>query len=78
MDKDEKQEQLIRDYSEIFASIQGQRVLDNLKRLSRSDIVVIPKGNDGHTDVYAVCREEGMRSVIVHIETMLRKGRHNV
>ncbi len=74
MDKDDKKEQLIRDYNEVFTPIQGQRVLANLKMLSRSEIVAIPKGLDGHTDVYAVCREEGMRSVIVHIETMLKKG----
>ena len=77
MDKDDKQEQLIRDYSEAFGSVQGQRVWDNLQMLARYKVVRVPKDNLGRIDPYAVCREEGMRSVMVHIETMLRKGNPN-
>lgn len=67
MTEEEKKQQLINDYLETFTSSHGQRVLDDLRRLSGFDFSIIPTGNDGHTDVYDVMRNEGMRAVVIHI-----------
>ena len=42
--------------------------------LAHYNAAFVPKGLDGHVDVYELCREEGKRSVIVHIERMLNKN----
>ncbi len=74
MDKDEKQEQLIRDYAEVFDSLQGQRVWDNLCKLAHYNVNRIPKDNMGRIDPSAVLVDVGTRKVMLHIETMLQKG----
>ena len=66
-------DQLTQDYKETFGSVHGRWVLDNLKMLSHFNTAFVPKGNDGHVDAFEMCREEGKRSVIVHIERMLNK-----
>ena len=74
MDKDEKQEQLIRDYADTFGSIQGQRVWENLCMLAHYKVVRIPKDTLGRIDPSAVLVDVGTRKIMVHIETMLKKG----
>lgn len=66
-------DQLVKDYKETFGSAQGKRVLDNLKRLAHYDGFFWPRAQDGHTDVYDVCRETGKRAMIAHIELHLNK-----
>jgi hypothetical protein len=73
-DKDDKLEQLIRDYTDVFGSVQGQRVWDNLCKLTQYKIVRVRRDNLGRIDPYEVCRQEGIRSVMLHIDTMLKKG----
>ena len=67
-------DQLTQDYKETFNSVHGKRVLDNLMSLAHYNVAFVPKGLDGHVDAYEMCREEGKRSVIVHIERMLNKN----
>lgn len=67
MTPEEKKEQVVKDYLEVFTSPHGKRVLVDLRRLSHFDFSVIPTGNDGHTDTYDVMRNEGMRAVVIHI-----------
>ena len=74
MDKDDKQEQLIRDFADTFGSVQGQRVWDNLCKLSQYKIVRIPKDSLGRIDHSAVLVDVGTRKVMLHIENMLKKG----
>ncbi len=66
----EKQRQLIIDYK-FFETKAGQNVLADLKRRSNFNYSVVPKGSDGHIDPLAMARNEGQRSIVVHIERML-------
>jgi hypothetical protein len=45
----------------------------DLRRLAGCDISRVPKGHDGHIDPLEMARQEGQRSVVIHIETMLKK-----
>jgi hypothetical protein len=75
MDKEEKQEQLIRDYAETFGSIQGQRVLRDLEVQSGYRLYSkLPEGKDGHVDVNKVIFQEGQKRIMARIEIMLKKG----
>jgi len=65
--------QLIIDYQETFNAESGKRVLADMKKKANYNFAVVPKDNLGHTDIYEVMRNEGKRSVIVHIESMLQK-----
>ncbi len=67
MTDEEKTIQLVMDYKRTFETLEGKRVLANLRKISRFDLSVIPTGNDGHTDIYEVMRNEGQRSVVLHI-----------
>lgn len=61
------------DYKQAFGTEHGKKVIEDLKILARFNHALIPLGNDGHIDPYEVVRREGMRSVIIHIETMINK-----
>lgn len=73
MTEEEIKEQLKIDYLETFTSPHGQRVLEDLRKLSRFDYSVVPTGNDGHVDALDVMRNEGMRAVVIHILRKIEK-----
>jgi hypothetical protein len=73
MDKDDEKKQRIIDYNEVFGTPNGKRVLAHLKKLAHYNVAFVPRGNDGHLDPYEMCREEGKRAVIVHIEMIMNK-----
>lgn len=64
-------QQLVMSYKQTFLGEHGKRVLDHLKICSCFNIAKIPNDNIGRIDPYEVMRQEGMRSVIINIETML-------
>ncbi len=72
MNKDEKQR--IRDFIDTFSSESGKRVLAHLKKFTQFDISAIPTDSMGRIDISAVMRNEGKRSVIIHIKTILAKN----
>lgn len=60
-------------YKECFGTDSGKWVLDDLRRKFNFDLSVIPKDNHGMTDIYEVLRNEGKRSVILHILKCVNK-----
>ncbi len=68
-----KQNQTIIDHQQCFGTKHGKRTLEHLKRLTRFNIATVPLDSTGRIDPLEVMRQEGMRSVIIHIETMLKK-----
>lgn len=70
---DNEARQHIINYKQAFGSEHGKRVIADLKVLARFNHALIPLGDNGHIDPYEVMRREGMRSVIIHIETMMNK-----
>jgi len=79
-DVEEKQERLNKAYWSVFNSDDGQLILEDLRRLSNYDLSVCPVGNDGHTDIYDVMRNEGKRAVVVHIirKTQIKEKRQTI
>jgi hypothetical protein len=73
MTEDEKAQQLVNDYKQTFLSEAGMRVKDHMKKMARFDVVIVPQDVTGRIDALEVMRQEGMRSVIIGIETMLKK-----
>jgi len=73
MDRDDRQKQLIIDYHATFDTEHGKRVFENLKKCARYNHAVVFRDNAGRIDPLEMARHEGMRSVIVDIETKLRK-----
>jgi hypothetical protein len=65
--------QLITDYQNCFTSDSGKKVLENLRTVFNFDQSVIPIGGDEHIDVNRLIRNEGQRSVLIHILTQLKK-----
>jgi CMP-2-keto-3-deoxyoctulosonic acid synthetase len=65
--------QIIQDYQNCFASDSGKKVLANLKQVFYFDRSVVPIGEDAHIDVNRLIRNEGQRSVLIHILTQLNK-----
>ena len=57
----------IQDIQMTFGTPHGERVLARLKKLAGYDAAKVPIGNDGHLDVHELVRNEGQRSVVVHI-----------
>ncbi len=66
-------DQTIIDYKECFGTVHGKGTLEHLKRLTRFNSVEIPHDLTGRIDPLAMARNEGMRSVIIHIKMMLKK-----
>jgi hypothetical protein len=66
-------DQLVIDYQETFNGEHGKRVLEHLRKISNLNRVVIPTDNNGRIDHLEVMRNEGQRSVVIHIYTMLNK-----
>ena len=70
--EDQQAQQLARDYKETFGSEGGKRVLDHMKLLAKYNIAYVPAVT-GVIDPLEIMRQEGMRSVIIHIEMYLNK-----
>jgi hypothetical protein len=73
MNEDEKARSLALDYKQTYGTDSGKRVYEHMKRMTNFNIGVVPLDNNGKIDPYEVMRQEGMRSVIIGIETMLNK-----
>ena len=73
MTEDEQAQQLVIDYKQTFLGEHGVKVLAHMKKLARFNVATVPCDNFGRIDPLEVMRQEGMRNVIIHIETMLNK-----
>ena len=74
--EDEKK-QLIIDYKQSFEPPAGQRVIDNLRKLSRIDGYLNLANNKNITAIQ-VAFAEGQRSVMMHIYSQLGKDPYEV
>ena len=72
MSEDDKARQLVIDYKQTFLCPHGKRVLDHIKACAKFNIAFVPD-RTGVIDPLEVMRQEGMRSVIINIEMMLKK-----
>jgi hypothetical protein len=63
----EAEKNLVILYKQVFCTEAGKKVLENLRSVFNFDLSVIPKDNQGRTDIYEVFRNEGKRSVVLHI-----------
>lgn len=59
------------DYMETFETVHGKRVLEDMRRKAHVKAGKPVTGQDGHIDVYELCRRDGQRSVILDIERIL-------
>ena len=64
---------LVSDYIQMFNSPQGKRILDDLMKITKSEICVVPFDNEGRLDVNQLVRNEGKRAVITYIKGMMSK-----
>ena len=71
MNEDDKARQLVIDYKQTFGTRYGKRVLEHLKLMANFNVAVVPNDHNGKIDALEIMRQEGMRSVIIGIETML-------
>ena len=65
--------QIIQDYQNCFTSVSGKKVLEDLRRVFKFDMSVVPIGEDAHIDVNRLIRNEGQRSVLIHILSQMNK-----
>jgi hypothetical protein len=77
-DKEQEAKQLIIDYKYTFGSEQSKRVLEDLRKLANLNRSVIPRDREGRIDPLEVMRNEGQRSVVVHIYTKIAKNPNEV
>jgi hypothetical protein len=54
-------------YKEVFNTVSGQLVIEDLRRVFNFDLSIVPRDNNGRIDELEVMRNEGKRSVILHI-----------
>ena len=73
MDRDAIAEQLLRDYAETFGTPGGKRVLADLAILGRINSSCYVDQNP-----HATSYHEGMRCVILHIQSMIMRTTSNV
>jgi len=71
--RDDEAKQIILDYKYVFETDEGKRVLEHLKKKANFHVSIVPKDNVGRLDVNELVRREGQRSVIIHIDSMLKK-----
>ena len=69
----DEEKQLIISYRVCFTDSHGERVLDNIKKISNFNNSVTARDNIGRYDSHEMARREGQRSVIVHIERMINR-----
>ena len=60
-------------YQNCFSNDNGKVVLADLRRVFKFDLSVVPIGEDAHIDVNRLIRNEGQRSVLIHILTQMSK-----
>jgi len=72
-DRDQEAKQLIMDYRFTFGSDEGKRVLADIERLAKFNLSIVPLDQQGRIDPMAVMRNEGQRSVLVHIYRKLKQ-----
>ena len=68
IDRDDKQQQLIRDFHGTFATEEGKRVVERLSNLCNENEPTYVDGN-----AMGTAYKEGQRSIILHIRKMLKK-----
>lgn len=73
MTREEEARKLAADYYETFSTEQGQRILNDLVKITKSEICVVPFDNEGRLDVNQMVRNEGKRAVITYIKGMMSK-----
>ena len=73
MNQENKDKEMIIAYQNCFATDSGKMVLANLRQVFKFDLSVIPIGDDQHIDVNRLLRNEGQRSVLIHILTQMTK-----
>lgn len=73
MSRPEEKKELALTYQKLFASPDGRLVLNDLKRIARSNEVIKPVDTLGRTDPFEVVRNEGKRAVMVYIDNQLAK-----
>lgn len=64
---------LVLAYQGCFSSDNGKLVIADLRRVFKFDMSVVPIGEDAHIDVNRLIRNEGQRSVLIHILTQITK-----
>jgi hypothetical protein len=69
----EQEIQTILAYQNCFSTDSGRRVIVNLREVFKFDMSVVPIGEDAHIDVNRLIRNEGQRSVLIHILSQLNK-----
>jgi hypothetical protein len=69
----EEEIQLVNAYRNCFTADAGKIVLSDLRKIFKFDLSVIPIGEDSHIDVNRLIRNEGQRSVLIHILTQMAK-----
>ncbi len=75
MEERSPQNKLALSYQKCFDSNDGKPVYEDLvKKFGQTKTVLKPVDNTGRTDPYEICRNEGKRTVICYIETMLKKN----
>lgn len=69
----DEDKQIVIAYQNCFVTDSGKMVLADLKKVFKFDLSVIPIGGDDHIDVNKLLRNEGQRSVLIHILTQMAK-----
>ena len=69
----EAEKQLRIDYNETFNGVHGQRVLENLKKMTSYDTVIWKRDNLGRIDPYDVTIRAAKRAVVNHIIRQMNK-----
>lgn len=78
MDREDKQKQLVIDFISTFGTPEGKRVYANLRKESKSDIVIIPLDSNGRVDIHKVMLNNGQRSIVTYIDSVLAKDPNKV
>jgi hypothetical protein len=60
-------------YQGCLTSENGKIMFADLKRVFKFDMSVVPIGDDAHIDVNRLIRNEGQRSVLIHMITQMSK-----
>ncbi len=73
MTREEEARKLATNYYELFSSEQGKEVLNDLIKMTKSEMCIVPFDNEGRLDVNQMVRNEGKRAVITYIKGMMSK-----
>lgn len=78
MNREDEAKQLIIDFGIALTSESGKRVLKALRNRAKSEVVVTPLDAMGRVDIYQVMLNNGQRSLITYIDSMLAKDPNKV